>query len=76
MIWRTIYYAIMACYAALIALMLADRFPGFFNNFAVQITGVCGGFIALFFLWQNRPGSESKDESEVGYNSTLKTDGK
>lgn len=50
MFYRLAYYIVMAIYAAWIAFILADRFPGFFNNFAVQLLSVCGGMAALYWL--------------------------
>jgi hypothetical protein len=62
-IWLWIYRAVMTCWIAFIAFILADRFPGFFGNFAVQILCVCGGMTLLFWLLNHRP---EKDNGERG----------
>jgi len=65
MIWRITYWTVITCYAAFIAVILSDKFPAFFNNFAVQITGVCAGMACLYYLWNHRPEGNRERGSAV-----------
>ena len=64
MFYKAAYYLCMGTGCFFAAVLLSTRFEAFFLNPAVQIGGTITGFIALFWLLNNRPERDQDEGSD------------